>query len=592
MQEKGVLSKSKYVSFPVLESALNNLYMNSFSKRLMSVTDSKKIIGFHDNVILLDAGVEFDMLVSSIGAVGKVFDSNVNMSVKWNTATGSGCQGLCTSHISSQNLGVFTIASPILGFQELDGVSLNMMGTSDIYSYTDEATLRSENPATLMKNRTFVPGNIMADETRYGYNELLIDRFLNNDDDDNKLQPSYIVYYKFDDNYKDDFRFKNSVKMAQDFNIPVMVVDVYKIKDYERQQINQMKEELFSSDRVDKQLMTKIITRYMNNYVGAANFVGYFKSYKAKNQFYEANSGGKFENKYPVDFSLDDMDVFFNDVLGRINTIGDKDNANEWIVALEEAYFDEQRKYHESQRVSPESYSIRNFVLDDLKLDEKILKTKKDVERKFVDDTLEQSNESMDDFTKSDEVVTLGPEMTISSKAAYLLIETINQNSIIDMKKDSQNNYLLSLKDVTNDEIIANSLVLSYFFENTDNLLLMDLVNYNGQKDIKLNSKSSFNFSTQVLNSPLKEYLLSKEFNWDKVDKLISNIENMKDSALITPFISLANKKANGDFGKMFDIIDNLTYKQKKIAKDFGKLRSSIKASTDEINNSDSGKKL
>ena len=202
LNEKGILGNSKHVCFPILENALNKLYLNSFSKRLMQVSDSKKIIGEHNGVMLLDAGVEFDMIVTSIGAVKDIFDEDINMALRWNTASSSHSLGLSTSHISSQNMGVFTIGSPILGFVELDDISLNMMGTSDIYTQLATFFLKRFNKATLSKNRTFVPGSIMSDETRYGYNELLLDRFVNGDDDNNKLQPSYIVYYKFDDEYE------------------------------------------------------------------------------------------------------------------------------------------------------------------------------------------------------------------------------------------------------------------------------------------------------------------------------------------------------------------------------------------------------
>ena len=564
--EKGILGNSNHVCFPVLENALNRLYLNSFTKRVMQTKDCKKIIGAHEGVMLLDAGDEFDMIVTSIGAVNDIFDEDVNMALKWNTASGSNCQGLCTSHISSQNMGVFTIASPILGFEDFNGTSLNMMGTSDIYTSTYTANLKYRNKATMYKNRTFVPGSIMADETRYGYNELLLDRFINDDSENNKLQPSYVVYYKFDEEYKEDQRFKDSLKIASDFNVPIMVVDVFRIKDHEKQEIDKMKAELFSKDVVDPELVSKIITRYMNNYVGAANFVGYFKNKS---------------NTYPKDFSQDEMVEFIDEYLEKAKTTLSEEEFKSWSDALYDVYCEESRKYAESRRVSPESYSLTRFYLDEIKIIDRIntayntfvgiLEDSKDNQTSFLNETF-----SIDDMSGSNVV-------------ALQIAEIINESQDFSITKDDSSFTVSCLNEDALEDKLYSSLVLSYLFENT-NPILDDVISSKGKKEITINASDNFDFVAAVMNSPYKDQLLKKGFNSDKMNDLIINVETDTMSLCKHVFSYLSTKY---NMCKTMDIVNNMINKGTKIREDFGKLKEAISSlQTGEDNIGETGKKL
>ena len=566
VNEKGILGNSNHICFPVLENALNQLYLNSFTKRVMKTNDCKKIIGAHEGVMLLDAGVEFDMIVTSIGAVNNIFNEDVNMALKWNTASGFSCQGLCTSHISSQNMGVFTIGSPILGFEDFDGTSLNMMGTSDIWTNTYTPYLKYKNQATIYKNRTFVPGSIMADETRYGYNELLLDRFINDDSENNKLQPSYVVYYKFDDEYKEDQRFKDSLKIAADFNVPIMVVDVYKIKDFERQEINKMKEELFSKDVVDPELVSKIITRYMNNYVGAANFVGYFK--------------GK-SDSYPKDFAKDDLVLFIEEYLQKAKVSSSEKEFFTWTDALYDVYCEESRKYAESRRVSPESYSLTSFFLDDIKTIDRL----NSHYHEFVE-TLEDSQDKQSDFVNVSIPIS---DMSGSSIVSLQIVEALNKGKDLTITKDDSNYVVSCLNDESLEDKLYSSLVISYLFENT-NPIIDDVISSNGKKEIDINAKNNYDFVSEMMNSSYKDQLLNCDLNNDKMNGLITKVETdaMSLCKYVFPYL---NVKYN--MSSSMDIINNMINKSTTIREDFDKLKKAISSlKTGEDNIGETGKKL
>lgn len=52
------------------------------------------------------------------------------------------------------------------------------------------------------------------------------------------MQPSYIVYTKLDNNYLNDDLYKQSIKAAKDFNIPIVIIDLKKVLFSEKNKIN------------------------------------------------------------------------------------------------------------------------------------------------------------------------------------------------------------------------------------------------------------------------------------------------------------------------------------------------------------------
>ena len=209
IKKNGPYFQDKYVSTMILQGLFNRMIMNTYNKRNLLASSCEEL-GRDDDVVLLDAGYDFDMVVTSFSGVESFYQSGVNMASKWNTAALSEGQGLCVSHISSQNLGVISLQSPIIGFSKIPQYALDSMGPNDIFTNISSYNLRmlNENRGRV-QNRFFIPANVMSDEQRYGYNEILLERFLSQDEKgDIKIQPSYVVCYKMNENYKQSLNYK------------------------------------------------------------------------------------------------------------------------------------------------------------------------------------------------------------------------------------------------------------------------------------------------------------------------------------------------------------------------------------------------
>ena len=118
-----------------------------------------------------------------------------------------------------------------LGYSNLDICNLHAMGVGDIYSETETMSLKNSNSG-LGEGKYFATPKVLIDNTRFGYNELVLDRFYQDDVDNKiKVQPSYVVVYKIDENYTKTRMYKRGLRMAKEFDIPLVLVDVAKVKE-------------------------------------------------------------------------------------------------------------------------------------------------------------------------------------------------------------------------------------------------------------------------------------------------------------------------------------------------------------------------
>jgi len=352
IEEKGLNYQKKFNSYAVLEGIFNRMYMNTYNSILLCDLKKQKILDVDKGVTIYDAGVDFNMIVTSLNATSKYFENGINVASKWNTAFRDIGQGICTSFISNQNLGVISLTGPLLGFFNIPKDSLNAMGVTDLYSFPNTFNLKNFN-----NTASFMVGRKMADETRYGYNEIVVERFLSTDEEDKiKLQPDYVVFYKTSERYKLSKSYAQSLKTAKDFGIPMVVVDYYKIKDHEQSCIEEMENKLFSNERVNKDLLVGILTRYMNNISGDRTIHGHPK----------LGGGGVFKNIY---FPEKALGKFIDQVIKRCEETKDNGLRSEWINALDYAYQEEYRKHKDAIRVRPYNCSLGSendyFILNE-----------------------------------------------------------------------------------------------------------------------------------------------------------------------------------------------------------------------------------
>ena len=353
IKENGLYTNKPENSFVMLRSLLDRMYMKSFNRELFQVTEDKKVLYVKRGVPVIDAGVDFSMIITAVNGVGDYYRNTENLQKRYNSSYASGNQGICATFINNENLGVISLGGPLIGYANLSNDSLNAMGVGDIYSCTDVFSLKNANSLTGEGKYFFTP-KTYADYSRFGYNEMVIDRFLSKDDADHiKVQPSYIVCFKMDDNYQNTRMYKRSIKMAKEFGVPLVLVDVVKVKEHERDVILEMEKELFSEDKVNKELMRDIITRYMNNYTGSLTIT---RSRKDRGN----------EWNYKKDFSERGLDRFIKKVERKFENL-DIDKVFEWREALFECYDLERKKNMIASGITSYGKSLdgEEFVLDD-----------------------------------------------------------------------------------------------------------------------------------------------------------------------------------------------------------------------------------
>ena len=352
IKENGLYPNKESIDYLLLRAMIDKMYMKTLKKDLYK-TDKKKILYYHEGVPVIDAGVNFKMLVTVCGGVGDSYYCEDNYRKQYNSSQRANNQGICCSYISNENFGLISLSQPIIAFDNLSDNSLNAMGVGDIYSETTFLSLKDINSAT-GEGRYFLSADKLIDYTRFGYNELVIDRFLM-DDKDNilKVQPSYIVAFKVDDNYQYRRNYERGLKMAKEFNIPLVLIDVEKVKENEQREIQKMEDELFSSNQVNYELMEEIITRYMNNYTGSMTMV--------RSRHRHGNGW-----EYDEDFSIRGLVQFLNKFEKKTEDMNE-DELEEWCDALKDCYDLEKEKNNMANSISSYGFSIdgSEFVLDD-----------------------------------------------------------------------------------------------------------------------------------------------------------------------------------------------------------------------------------
>jgi len=566
IQEKGIYYVDDNVSLIIIEGLFNRMYMNTYNKILTKDSDVKKVIKYDDGVPILDAGLEFNFMLTSLAGVDNFFSKKVNMASKWNTASFSRGQGVCVSFINNENLGVITFEAPFLAFANIPQDSLNAMGCCDVFTDSFGYNLRKINDSRKGKNRFFIPGNILADETRYGYNEILLDRFLHNDDNNIlKMQPSYVIFYKMDQsNYEESVEYKNSLKMAKDFGIPIMVIDVEKVKQHEKEVILEKEKELFSNIEPKPDLLKEIVNRYMNNYTGSLTIVG------------EKNNYGWTSYE---EFSVSGMKNFFEKLNSFIMKIDDSSLKTKWISSLRDSYLDEKRKYDIANNTENWNNSVKDFILKDFKIESIIRDLLKTVDVDFLSAEL---------LIDGDSSLFLSCENL--SPTSQVIIDFVNfldigtKIKISDYNKDNINGKVATIVNIgTPEERLIENLICYYFLEDSDFLPIDDLIYNNFELGTELNicededysrQFNNFNYVVDKLSSNGKD---SIGYDFELVDKVITKISTMDDKEFLKIFNPVIEQQSKKNLMTPEEICFTLLDKKGQFKVRFNSLSNQVK---------------
>ena len=537
IKREGIYRKTDGLSFVSLRDNIDRMYQNSFNRVLFKVDNGivlKKVRG----VPIIDPGVNFNMVVNAVNGVGEFFEVEEGFNIKYNTSNSSNNSGICASFINNENLGVVSLKGPLLGYSNLDLCNLHAMGIGDIYSETETMSLKNSNSG-LGEGKYFATPKVLIDNTRFGYNELVLDRFYQDDVDNKiKVQPSYIVVYKIDDNYTKTRMYKRGLRMAKEFGVPLVLVDVEKVKENEKNIINVLEEELFSHREVNKDLMDMIITRYMNNYTGSLTIT---RSRKDRGNGW----------KYSRDFSEDGLNNFLDKLDKRLESLTYVE-IREWNDAIRSCYEKERQKNCLASEICEYGCSLTKdeFLLKDmlfLEMAEKICS--KHIDRYLYDCGLIEIDKviRIDDRSDIRTVVNLANYIY---ECSYVIADGDNCDNVY---------FSTSASLLSEEEKSFYGLVISYLFGNYeknyfDSLhLCNDKIKFNIKNKNLLNEVNSGIFSGVTKSKELMKIV--EDISMMDIDKFMDIFNPLIDSSDksegITKVLATRKSKIRSDFSKL-----------------------------------------
>ena len=329
-----------------------------FSKTLNSsiYTCNGSYTTTNDGVNIFDAGTDFKMIVTAIGAYQNNFLDQENYFDYWNSPT-IRSHGNCCSLIGNNNLSMANPQNIILGFSTMDENMLLLSGCRDINS---TPTSRNFNIASEESFGTheddprieFSNPDILIDNTRGDYNELVYERRdLSSNPLFYKKNPDYIVfieeYENIDDyfeEYKDDpdalaylneqkksqkHQLEQSLRAAKDFNIPIVKINRERCAKQAIVEIEQLLSNFEST--LDSTYLERVICEFENNRVG------------------NHNKHAIIRDKY---FSTEQMSIYLNRLEQAISNVKDSSLKNSLLNRYKKAIISEQEKIKKADNIT------------------------------------------------------------------------------------------------------------------------------------------------------------------------------------------------------------------------------------------------
>lgn len=246
-----------------LEQIVKRKIVNEYNKAVYSYTNKDESDRIDDIPIYKVAGEDgskpFNMVIHSYAAYGTTarYSKGYNFKDEWNRPDIAN-HGICTSFIGHNSLATAEIKTVVYGFDNFEPGALLLANKNDMWSQNTSFDVSTDEG---YKCEYFLPKDMIR-HTRYGYNEMVFERVV----DGKKREPSYIVLLC--DNYEDEKAkylkykrkgrydtdefyisqphspktksadiFYNSIKAAEEFGIPIVVIEKEKIAKQEQKRI-------------------------------------------------------------------------------------------------------------------------------------------------------------------------------------------------------------------------------------------------------------------------------------------------------------------------------------------------------------------
>ena len=284
------------------ENAMRKTFAQNLNMSVFKCGDNYTLEG---DVKIFDAGTDFKMIVTAIGAYQSNFEDKDNYKEYWNSPT-IRSHGNCCSLIGNNNLSMANPKNVIFGFSTMDDNMLLLSSSRDINSTPSSRQFNIATEQGLGTNYTidgkkyssigrmglgieFSNPDKLLDNTRGDYNELVYERRdLSSNPTFYKKNPDYIVYIEEYENideyfeqYKDNnemliylneqeeqqkYQLKQSLKAAKDFDIPIVKINRERCA---KQAITEIEQSISDFENsLDPDLIKKIICQFENNRVG------------------------------------------------------------------------------------------------------------------------------------------------------------------------------------------------------------------------------------------------------------------------------------------------------------------------------------
>lgn len=264
-----------YLRDVVFQNELRLIFAKELNDVYANAQDFEKIVD-QDGVSVYDAGTDFNICMTAIGAYQGDFKNQENYFEYWNNKKILSHINCC-SLIANNNLASATIPNICLGFSSFDEDML-IGGSNQDMNSTDESEKMYGIEYSWSKLSS--PENII-NSTRGQYNEIDYERRDLGNGEYYKKNPDFIVFFEeFDDidnidtNNKEiqqilndeQMKWQESIKAAKEFGIPIVKINREKCAKSESQKIEEDFQKYLETH--DVKLLSNIITNFENNRTG------------------------------------------------------------------------------------------------------------------------------------------------------------------------------------------------------------------------------------------------------------------------------------------------------------------------------------
>lgn len=265
--------KIDYLRTAVFNGELKELFAKEFNRAFTPIEQFNRL-SEDGGISVYDAGTDFKICMTAVGAYQDNFSDKENYSTYWNSKKIMAHTSSC-SLIANNNLTTAKISNICLGFSNFEEEMFYGGSNKDMASDNQYHVMAPQLVSTLSNPEEFI------NSTRGQYNELVYERRDLGNGEFYKKNPDFIVFFEeFDDLDNLDMenpevksilndekrKWQESLKAAKNFGVPIVKINREKCAKAESEKIKQCFEEYLQTH--DTSLLSSIITNFGNNRTG------------------------------------------------------------------------------------------------------------------------------------------------------------------------------------------------------------------------------------------------------------------------------------------------------------------------------------